>query len=125
MTDKKDRIDEVNDKINQVFVELGLLKSQIGRLEGIIESERGTLKRQGEYGAQALEKEKNNLTHQIDKIEKEFRSIIYDPKEGLLIKNDRLTIESQNRQNMKKNIWALWIAVGVQLVKTIFDLLKK
>lgn len=99
-----------HDKIVQAFSDMNLIRAQIGRLEGIIESERGTLKRQREY-----------LTEQIDKVEQEFRNIIYDSEKGLLIKIDRLTQESERWKSIKNNIAGLWLGLLTTVIGVILS----
>lgn len=105
---------EHDEKINSAFTDISNLKIQLLRIFSDLDSEKGSLKRQEE-----------RLTEQINKVEKEFRDIIYDAEKGLLIKIDRLTQESISRQNVKKNIVALWIAVVISFIKIILDVIFK
>src|SRR6185312_16064080 len=90
---------EQAEKIQEAFTDISNLKLQINRILSNIESEKGTLKR-----------ESDRLHQKINKVEDDFREILYDSDSGLLIKIDRLTTESKERQKMKNNITGLWIA---------------
>ena len=104
---------EIDKKIQEVLLELEKLKMQALHLEQIVESERGTLQR-----------EANRLRVEIAKVEQEIRDILYNPEIGLLIKIDRLVQESLERKRIKQNIWALWVAMAVVLIKEIVVLFK-
>ncbi len=101
------------DKITEAFLEIEKLKLQCERIVNHIDSERGTLQR-----------ESTRLREEIATVEKMFREIIYDTEKGLLIKVDRLTVESVNRRKVKSHIIALWIGIIGIIVKEIIDYLK-
>jgi len=96
------------EKIQEAFTDISNLKLQIGRLLSNIESEKGTLTR-----------EADRLHQKINKVESEFREIIYDIDAGLLIKIDRLTVESMERKNLKNHIIVIYITLGSLILKTV------
>lgn len=101
------------EKVLAFALELEKLKQQIYHLEGIVESEQGTLQR-----------EANRLRVEIKEIEDRFIKIIYADN-GMMIKVDRLTQESNERKKTKQNIWGLWVAVVVIAIKEIIELFKR
>ncbi len=98
----------IHDEIAKIHVQLEGMKFQIARLVSNAESEKGTLQRE---------------TDRLYKEIKELEDKIYDPEKGLLLEVDRLKRDYEQRQNLKKNIFALWIAVGSIIVKYLITII--
>lgn len=101
-------MDEDEKILHEALTNISNLKIQMGRFEADLESEKGTHQRS-----------EKRIIDAINKVEADFRSIIYDPEKGLLLKIDRLLQESQRRESMQKNIIPLWTAVGIAILSNI------
>lgn len=101
-------MDEDEIRLHDAFTTISNLKIQMGRFEADLESEKGTHQRA-----------EKRMVDTINKVEADFRSIIYDPERGLLLKIDRLLQENQRRESMHKNIIGLWVAVGIAILNNI------
>lgn len=101
---------DTNEDIEKIFLQLENLKFGVGRLESNAESEKGTVKRMHEY-----------ILSEIKKVEDELRDVLYgkDRRSGIIVELDRLKQESEERKQTKKNIFGLWTAVGILLIKEV------
>lgn len=103
----------IEKEVSEIAKDIERLKQQIYHLQGIVESEQGTLQR-----------EANRLRLEIKELEERFRKILYEDN-GMMIKVDRLTQESNERKRIKQNVWGLWVAVIVLVIRMIFEMFKK
>lgn len=105
---------EVQSKINDIFQELNSLKIQMNRLVADAESEKDTRSRTNV-----------RIYQDIGKVESELKNLLYgsDRKSGIVVELDRLNQESVERKNTKKNIFALWIAIGGIIIKEVITIL--
>lgn len=106
------------DRISEAFLEIEKLKLQIERIKSHVESESGTLERMAKLAT-------TELKISIEKIELDFKEIIYNSETGLQVKIDRLVQESKERRVNKQNIVGLWIAVGLMIIAKIIEWLSK
>lgn len=107
---------EVQEKISGIFNELNSLKLQMNRIIADAESEKGTRARTND-----------RIYKDIEKLEVELKDLLYgeDRKTGIVVELDRLNQESLERKLTKKNIFALWIAVGGIIIKELITLLMR
>lgn len=97
-----------------LFLSIERLKWQVGRIVSDAESEEGTISRMTKI-----------LKDDITTLEKDLKTVLYNPDNGLIIKIDRLTQESISRKQMKNNIIGLWIAVAAGIAVNLFNWLFK
>lgn len=99
-----------HEDIKKIFLQLENLKFGVGRLESNAESEKGTVKRMHEY-----------ILNEVKKVEDELKDVLYgkDRRTGIIVELDRLKQESEERKKTKQNIFGLWAAVGILLIKEI------
>lgn len=94
----------------ELFLSLEKLKWQVDRIMADDESEQGTISR----ATKALKED-------IEELEQKMNIVLYDPKNGLILVVDRLQQEKIHRENIMKNIYALWIVVIAAVLKIIGD----
>jgi hypothetical protein len=96
---------EINDKFNNLFLDVEKLKIQINRLSSHIDSEGGTNAR-----------ENKRIKDSLD----EFNLIIYgNGKDGLLMIVDRLRQESLRIQSFKRKINFLWLSLALIIIEQV------
>lgn len=85
----------------QLLLAIEKINWQLARLISDADSEEGTFQR-----------EVKRIKEDITKFELEYRNTMYDQEKGIIVKLDRLSIESKERKVIKNQIFALWIALG-------------
>lgn len=116
MSDDKNDIDDPKKlSLFQLYIEIQKLKWEVARLLSNAESERdegGTFQR-------AIKRLKDDIL----KLEQEYRIAMFDAETGIVVKLDRLIIESKDRKNFKNQIIGLWISLICVIVAFVLKLL--
>lgn len=99
----------------QLYIEIQKLKWEVGRLLSNAESERG----EGGTFQRAMKRLKDDIL----KLEQEYRIAMFDAETGIVVKLDRLIIESRDRKNFKNQIIGLWISLICVVVAFVLKLL--
>ena len=98
------------EQLTELRIMVERIQSQLDRLQSNAESEKGTLKRQGEM-----------LRHEIKLVADKWDEIMFDIDKGLMIRIDRLMQDNERRKAMQKQIVALWIVVIGGIVKEVIS----
>lgn len=106
----EEKIQEIIAKLAGIEGQLDNLRLQMARFESDRTSEKGTIAR-----------EHVRLQKEIDKLYKEFMSVVFDREKGIAFELDRLKEKDKKRDEGKKVIWGLAIAVIGIIIKMIFE----
>lgn len=109
--DIEDNIKELFTKMEAIHIQLENVRLQQLRFASDRESEKGTMARIH-----------SQMDDQIDKIERTFNETIFDREKGIAFILDRLLEKDKKREESRKQIIGLWIAVGIMVIKMVFDL---
>lgn len=101
------------EQLETALLGLEKVRLQIQRLEAHIESEQGT---QGRTHKRIYE--------DIQKLEEDFKKVLFDPITGLMLKVDRLEVEALERKKQKQHNVAVWIAIAGIAIKEFIDWIK-
>ena len=99
----------------QLYIEIQKLKWEVGRLLSNSESERG----EGGTFQRAIKR----VNDDILKLEQEYRIAMFDSEVGIVVKLDRLIIESAARKNFKNQIIGLWVSLICVIIAFVLNLL--
>jgi len=91
----------------QLYIEIQHLKWEVGRLLSHLESERG------EGGTMA--RTSKHLKEEIQKLDDNFKEMLYDMDNGFLVKVDRLTIKSDRHDKILIGV-TIGVLVGIVLI---------
>lgn len=111
------KIDTLFGKVNEINSRISDFRLQQGLFEGRLISEQGRLKRTEDR----IEKEIQNLF----KLYHEIHKLLFDRKDGIAFIIDRVEQREKKREDHKKQLIGLWIAVGLIVVKEIISLIIK
>jgi hypothetical protein len=99
----------------QLYVEVQKLKWEVARLLSNAESERGE--------AGTFQRALKRLKDDILKLEQDYRMSMFDTEAGIVVKLDRLIVESKDRKNFKNQIIGLWVSLICVIVAFVLKLL--
>jgi len=99
----------------QLLLAIERINWQMSRLVSDAESEEGTFQR-----------EVKRIKDDITKLEQEFRTAMYDPDKGMIVKMNTLYIKNEENEKFKNQIKGLWVSVTLLFIAFILNwILKK
>jgi len=91
----------------QLYIEIQHLKWEVGRLISNAESERG------EGGT--ISRASKRLKEDIEKLDEDFKVMMYDRDQGFVVKVDRLTIKSERHEKILIGV-TVGVIVGLAII---------
>lgn len=111
------KIDTLFSKINETNRIILNFQLQQGLFEGRLVSEQGRVKR--------TEDDLNIKIENLFKLYHELHKLLFDREDGIAFILDRIEQREKKREDHKKQLIGLWIAVGLIVVKEILSLIIK